>query len=139
MGLITNQELKDNFVQYQDYYIDENGAYSETVLTNEIALAEAKLKEYVNVPDSAALTDPLKLHLISIAKYRGFVRKHGDIEFENPPQIVKDYEATIDALEKIKSGERGIDAREMNPTEVVTMKAKQRRFGNADGSSNWFN
>ncbi len=137
MALVTNAWVKDNFVQFNSYYIDENGVYQETILTSEIELSENKLNEYVDV-DADSLTSSLKLHLLNIIKYRGFVRKHGDTEFDRDPQIVKDYNATIETLENIKSGEGKLEAREIATENTVKVTAKPRRFGNADGSRNWF-
>ena len=138
MSMMTNAYLITNFVQYQSYFIDANGDYDADILTNEIAQAEIKLNEYVTV-DETSLTDQLKLHLLNIVKYRGFVRKHGDTEFTEKPQIVKDYEDTIKILEELKGGERGMTARGVTTSDAVTMTSKSRIFGNDDGTRDWFN
>jgi len=137
MSLITNQFVKDNFIQYQSYFVDESDTYSETILTNEIALAENHLTEFVAV-DATTLTDALTLHLLNIVKYRGFVRRHGDTEFATKPTIVKDYEETIKVLSSIKAGERSLIARPMSDPDQIKVTAKTRLFGNADGSRSWF-
>ena len=137
MSLMTNNYVKSHFVQYHDYFIDEDGVYDESILTDEIANSETILNEYVDV-DETTITDQLKLHLLNIIRYRGFTRKHGDREFDNKPQIVRDYEASITVLEELKAGIRTLTARPVSNDDAVTMTSKPRKFGNADGSRNWF-
>lgn len=138
MSLMTNAYVKAHFVQYRHFFINEDGEYAETILTAEITNSETILNEYVDV-DEDTITDPLKLHLLNIIRYRGFIRKHGDREFESKPTIVRDYEASIKVLEELKAGTRTLTARPVSNADAVTMTSKTRKFGSADGSRNWFN
>lgn len=102
MSLLTNAELKTAFPAYADYILDEGGEAQEDILTAELNNSDTELSQYIVLPETASAL--LKLHLVNIAKYRLFCRVHGDTAFDNKPQIVKNYETTIKALENVKSG-----------------------------------
>lgn len=121
MSLINLAYAKTNFPKYDKFFLDSDGEYSDTVLQNEIDLAEA---EYTNYKSVAAdtITDAEKLEILIILKKRGFNRLHEDEQFEIKPQIIKEYEALIKSLSEIKK-----------TSGSVSITAKTRRF------DTWFN
>ena len=121
MSLITAAWVEGKFPLWNKYFLDENSDASETVLTDEIANAEAEYSQYVAVSEDEP-TELQKLQLLIIVKKRGFDRRHGDEEFESRPRILKDYDDLIKQLKE-----------ELSDSDSITMNTKTRRFGS------WFN
>jgi len=130
--LISIEYVQEHFPKWDKFFFDDSDEVNEDVLAAEIEIAEAKLLEYVYVT-AETITEALKVHLLNIVAYRGFTCKHGDTEFENEPQIIKDYNATIAMLEKYKSGEASVNPNDINDANDVIITAKRRRF------NRWFN
>lgn len=123
---LSNDTVKQNFPQYASYFLDSNGVFSETVLTNEIALAEAEVSSFLVIPTDCPLS--IQLHILNITKYRGFNRLHGDTQFDSLPQIVKDYNATILRLQAIQSGSSGATGQSTTIPDQVRVTANTRKF-----------
>ena len=135
MALITNEFVKQNFPQWEHYAEEDTvAANTEAALTNQIALAEDELAEYVTVTE-ITITDSIKRHLLHISKYNLFMLKHGDTEFERDPQIVVDYKHSIKMLSDLRDGKR--PASPSTPEQAagtITLTAKKKRFG----GGSWF-
>lgn len=128
MSLITPEYVQENFEAWQNFCTVEGSAFTpEEILENKIALAEAEFSEYLTVT-AETITDPQLRHLLNLVKKHLFDIKHGDTEFEHPPQIVKDYEASIAWLQKYRTRIAGIDG-----DASISLTAKRKRFGQ------WFN
>jgi hypothetical protein len=132
MSLISVKYVKEHFPKWEKFFFDDSDEVNEEVLVAEIEIAEAKLLEYVQVTKDT-ITESLRVHLLNIVAYRGFTRKHGDTEFENEPQIIKDYNATIAMLEKYKAGESAVIPNDIDDSDNVAITAKERKF------DRWFN
>lgn len=132
MSLINADYVKDKFPLWNKYFLDSDGDADEEVLTDEIELAEAFYSNYLIVTEDD-LTEAVKLDLLVIVKKRGFDRRHGDVEFEHRPQILKDYDALVERLDAIKNGKEATAGKSISSQNVVTMTAKPRRF------ETWFN
>lgn len=132
MSLLTVAYVQQYFPLWEKYFLDDEGNADENVLQDEIDLSEAELAEYLLV-DEDTITDSIKRHVLNIIKYRGFNRLHGDIEFENKPQIVRDYEATIMKLTAFKNISESPAGTSVDGGNIVSITSKARRFGE------WFN
>jgi len=133
MGLLTIDYVKTNFPLWTKYFLDDTQIASDTVLQNEMDLADAEFLGYLNVT-SDTITPMLKLDLLSIIKYRGFNRLLGDVSFETKPQIVRDYESAIARLQSYKTGTAIPGGTDLNATGTdIVITAKDKRFGE------WFN
>jgi hypothetical protein len=132
MNLITKKYVIEHFPKWEDFFLDDSDEPNDEVLASEIKIAEAKLLEYVFVT-ADTITEALRVHLLNIVAYRGFILKHGDTEFENEPQIIKDYNATIAMLEKYKAGESTVIPNDIDDSDNVAITAKERKF------DRWFN
>jgi hypothetical protein len=129
MNLITSQYIKDNFPQWQHYAdFDTNADSPEDALTNQIGLAEDELAEYVTVSEKS-MTDSLRRHLFHIVRYNLFLLQHADTEFERKPQIIKDYERSIQMLTQLRDGQIPPDPPSLDDIAGLTkIKAKRKRF-----------
>lgn len=126
--LITTDFFKSNFPLWRDFCQNTDGIDPDVVLQNAIGLGEAELVGYVQV-DETNISPQLRLHLFNIIRYRLFGLHSGDSQFDNDPQIVKDYKASIEMLSKYKSGELIIDGAPLTGINHVAIKSKRRRFG----------
>lgn len=130
MSLITSTYVKANFEPWELFCTVEGSASTAMeILELKIALAEAEFSQYISVSDPAELTDELQRHLLNLVRKQCFDIKHGDTEYKNPPQILKDYEASIAALKLY--GPRVDDDVETNIS--VSFTSKERKF------NTWFN
>lgn len=128
MALITAQFVKDNFEAWTKFATVEGSAFTpDEILQAKIDRATEEFNEYLTVTDST-ITTPQRRHLLNLVKKHLFDIKHGDTKFEQPPQIVRDYNASIDWLQKYRTRLAGIDG-----AASVSITAKPRRF------SEWFN
>ena len=99
MSLITIEFVKNHFPLWSSYFKDVNGSASDAVLTDELDLAEAQsLEYYVRTADTISAAE--KIIVLNIVIYRGFMRIHGDTQFEHKPRIVVDYEAAVNKLNR---------------------------------------
>lgn len=128
MPIVDAAYIQANFEPWEKYCtIEGSGDTPEEVLDKKIALAESEFSEYVTVT-AETITDQLTRHLLNLVKKHCFDIKHGDTEFEHKPQIVKDYEASLDWLKKYRIRTAGIDG-----AASISITAKSRRF------DHWFN
>jgi hypothetical protein len=126
MSLLTLAYVEQYFPKWGSYCLDDENTADEDILQLEIDAAEQKLAEYVDV-DADTITDPLKLHTLNIIRKRCFDRQHGDVEFENKPSIIKDYEDTIKMLEGYKAG-NSLSGTDPAYTDKIIVVAKDRIF-----------
>lgn len=135
--LVTAQEVKAAWPTWETYCAAgiQGAETAGDVLARTIEQAETDFSEYVSV-GADDITGPLKRHLIKIAKKLGFDYLHGETVFQFPPQIVRDYAATLKTLERYRSGDLDIEqphgaasvTDEAEKPAHVTMSAKPRRF-----------
>ncbi len=106
-------------------YLDSD----EDDLQNLIDLAYVELKQYINI-DTAALTDQQKRFILILVKKECFDVKNGDVEFENKPRIVRDYETLVKTLKDIRAGEIGEtpSTESEDEDQHVSISAKDRKF-----------
>lgn len=118
MALVTIDYIKDNFELWEEFLLAEDAAVKspEDMLADKLALGEAELLEYVTV-DETTITESLKRHLLNIIKYLCFLVMHGDKDFERKPQIVQDYERTLEALKRHRN------------SDDISITSKTRQFG----------
>jgi hypothetical protein len=128
MALITAQFVKDNFEAWQKFAAVEGSAHTpDEILQIKIDRAEEEFGEYLTVTNMT-ITAAQKRHLLNLCKKHLFDIKHGDTKFELPPQIVLDYNASIEWLRKYRVRAAGIDGEKS-----ISITAKTRRF------DSWFN
>lgn len=128
MSLITKEYVKEGFPLWESYFINPStGKADESVLQSEIDRAETILVEYLQA-DEDNITEQLKNHLLNIVKYLGFVLKHGDTEFKEKTQIVKDYEMTMQLLKDYKAGITPITPVPLSDKRTISVQAKERLF-----------
>jgi len=132
MSFVSIEFVKNYFPLWNKFCLDENSEPQESILRNEMNLADQRLLEFVNVTPET-ITEPLKLHLLNIIKKRCFDRQHGDTEFEMKPSIIRDYEDTVSTLQAIKEGKLNLSAAEVSSQNSIKLVSKPRRFGE------WFN
>jgi len=132
MSLISIEFVKTYFPLWDKFFLDSDGAPSETVLNNIIILAESKFAEYVSVT-ADTISAPLRLHLLNIVCAYGFNLQLGDREFESRPAILRNYDSTIEQLQKYKDGSEIPLASDNSTVPSVIITSKSRRF------TAWFN
>lgn len=118
--MINIEYVQKYFPLWNKFVLDENGHPSQTILQDEIDLAAQEFTEYLERTPQT-ISDAEKIHLLNIVRYRAFNRLHGDTAFETKPQIVRDYEATVQALKKMAA--------------ISLITANEKKFA----SGNWFN
>jgi len=118
--MITVEYVQTHFPLWNKFILDDNGHPSQTILQEEINLASQEFTEYLE-RTAQTITSAEKIHLLNIVRYRAFNRLHGDTAFETKPQIVRDYENTVQALKK-KGG-------------VTDVTSNEKKFA----SGKWFN
>jgi hypothetical protein len=112
VALIDDQYIKDRFPAWEKYCtIKDSTKTPEEVLDIVKADSEVEFLDYLDV-DETTITDAEKLLLLKIVRYRSFLIRHGDTEFKNTPEIVKEYEATLEFLKGNQSeGQPAITAK----------------------------
>jgi hypothetical protein len=131
MSTVTIAYIKQYFPLWNKYFLDDTSTASDTILQNELDLAEIELKDYINFPDP--ITEQVKRYVLLITAYRGFVRRHGNEEFKTKPQIVKDYEELIARLKAFVKGEGTLTPVDVSRDGMVVLDSNTRIFGE------WFN
>jgi|GEM_PF-2749072 len=102
MKYVTLEWVQENLPAWAEWFINAHSEADESVLENEITLAEYELERYTGQLE--ALPDILKPHLLAIIRKRGYNIISGDESIEFPPRIIKDYEETIVFLRETASG-----------------------------------
>ncbi len=130
--LIDKSAVTTRFPEWQTYVqrSGESEQDAEDRLDLIIEDAEAKLQEYIDV-GSETMSAPLRLHLLNVIRKRAFDVKHGNKDFDDLPQILKDYEHTLEMLDAYRAGEFEVPSAEEeddDTNEHVRMHAKDRRF-----------
>ncbi len=135
--LITAAEFKQAFPQWEKYVrlgSQEDAATVEARLERVLARASTELLEFVPTVTDQNITAPLKRHLVNVGRKNAFDIQHGNSAFENKPQIIRDYEATLAMLERYRTGEFAAPAPdadgdgEPDTGGDVRVTAKPRRF-----------
>lgn len=122
MALIDADYVTKNFPNWELFCFQE-GTVAEDNLQLAIDRAIEEFSEYLTRTDTD-ITAMEKRHILVIAKYNCFEFKHGDTDFSTKPIIVKDYERTIETLQKYAEGKMGQPA-----STDITMDGKTRKFG----------
>jgi len=128
MSLITAAYVKENFEPWSSFCTVPTSSFTaDEILDKKIALAEIEFSQY---SDATAddITDELKRHLLNIVRKNCFDIRHGDTRFEHKPQILIDYESSIETL-KIY----GRRVAEVDSSASIRITSKPRKFGT------WFN
>lgn len=124
MAIIDTDYVTTNFAEWEKFCtLKDDVLTKEDRLENAIALAEDEFAQYLPDVTDETLTNVLRRHLLNLVRKQCFDLRHGDSGFENKPQILKDYEATIAYLASLSGGDDG----------AISITAKPRRFGE------WFN
>ncbi len=141
MSLLNITNFKTEFPLWEKFVLDDNNITNEELLQLKLNQADAKLNQYIIVPEGTELPNWLRLHLYNIAAKFCFDVRHGDTEFEPKPQIIKEYEITIEALESFldKNGmpqslskiQKAIS--ESSNPDKIKMHSKKRMFGPEGG------
>jgi hypothetical protein len=118
----TIEWVKNNFTIWGNF-CDDNENKLKTAMKN--ALLE--INEYIEVTEDQLIDTRIGRHFLIITKKNCFNYKHGDTEFERDPQIVKDYNATIELLEDLSST-RSINEEDTEDGTNITMKARSKLF-----------
>jgi len=129
MPLMDSAAVKNKFELWQKYCtIPNSGKTPDQVLDDKILDADAEFLEYLTV-DETTISDIEKRHYMAIVRYNCFRIKHGNQEFQQKPQIVRDYENTIKTLSDWKH-QSSTGANQ----DLPAISAKDRRFG----KNQWF-
>ena len=129
MSLITSTAVKAKFTRWEVFCEPvEVGQTADDVLNAMIEEAETEILEYIPGLTDATITPQLTRHLMIIIRYRCFANLHGEADFENKPQMVRDYEASIKMLERYRAGEFSVpdDPNATEGDEHVKFSAKPR-------------
>jgi hypothetical protein len=109
--LIDIQQIKTAFPGWETYCTpDDFAASAEERLLDAARMAELELADYVAV-DAVDPAQPLFRHLVNLIRKHAFDLKHAEAVFEFKPQILRDYEATVRALTRLRDEPRGIKIR----------------------------
>ena len=123
MALISIDYVKQNFDLWEDYCtLEEGDDAPDAVLQRKMDRAEEEFLEYLNVDDTT-ITAQQKRHLLNIIRKNCFEIKNGDRPFEHKPQIIRDYEESLKALEQYRKRIRGVGA-----SGDIQITAKDREF-----------
>jgi len=129
MSLITADYVKENFEIWESLATRKpTELTSDETLEKKIALAEAEFSQYISASDPDELTAELHRHLFNIVKKYLFDIAHGDTVFEDRPQILLDYDNSIEALKLY-----GRRVAEVESSASIMITSKSRRYGT------WFN
>jgi hypothetical protein len=125
---MTLAQMKVYFPLYSNY------CSTDSELQADMDAALKLMKLYISGLTSDNITEELEMILVYITKKLSFGRKHDDSEFENKPQIIRDYEFAMEQLKRYTSGELIFDDDDDDTTDTaIRLTAKERRF-----SSGWF-
>ena len=128
----TIDYIKKHYPKWDFYFKDRDTDVADADLLDDcIDLALAQINDYVVVEEDS-ITTTMKLHLLNIVKKMGFDLEHSAEDFDTKPSVIRDYEYTLDVLEKYKTGMQA-PATSENSTQV-DITAKPRLF-TSDG---WF-
>ncbi len=133
MSIIAIAVVKTRFPRWQIFVkldSSEDEATVDTRLQGIIDDADEEFAEYV-VADSTTITGPLTLHLMNLIRKRCFDVKHGETAYETKPQIVRDYEASIEALGRYLTGllEKPLAAGATDSQLDVSVTSRAKKFG----------
>lgn len=120
MSLIDKNFVFNYFPMWEKFFVNAEGDPDQEILDNEITGAEEEFGEYLTrTEDDVTLKE--QFCILTLLRKRGFDRLHGDTAFETKPQIIKDYEATIEKLRNSRAS--------------ITVTANDKKFT----GGNWFN
>jgi len=105
MPILSKSTVKDRFAEWERFCDAHPDLTADQALGRASADADAELREYIPDLDSSTITEPLELRLMQLIRYRCFLFRHGDTEFDQPPAIVQDYHSALERLKLYRSGE----------------------------------
>jgi len=92
--------VKDRFPDWQTFCTREDGLKTPDEMLNlAIQNSETAFLSFVSITD-IDMTDELRLHLLNLIKYNCFNYLHGDTEFKHKPEIVMNYNRSLQKLKK---------------------------------------
>jgi phage gp36-like protein len=136
MALITPQHVKDRWPDWETYCSAHEDLTPDEALDLAIEDAETEFQELLPDITEDTITDALRRHLLHTVKKNAFDFLHGDTDFGRTPQIVQDYEDTLETIERYRRGELTLPVEDEpgDHDDEVRMTSKRRRFGRGD----WF-
>ncbi len=129
--LLTLAQLKADMPEWQKYAKITAADTDQVVdarLQQRIDDAHVQLLEYLPGLTPGTITDPLRRHLRILTRKAVFDIKHGNAKFDTKPQIVRDYEQTIDMLEQYKSGGFAPPSLDGDLPAISMKRQRPRRF-----------
>lgn len=133
----TIDHIKKHFPKWDFYFKDrDTDEPDQDLLAESIDLALAQINDYVIVEEET-ITDTMKLHLLNIVRKKGFDLEYSAENFDTKPSIIRDYEYTLEVLEKYKNGYQPPiqedDAKSVNITAKPRIFTKDGWFTNIWG------
>jgi hypothetical protein len=128
MALITPQHVKDRWPDWETYCSAHEDLTPDEALDLAIEDAETEFQELLPDITEATITDALRRHLLHIVKKNAFDFLHGDTDFRRTPQIVQDYEDTLDTIERYRAGELPLPDPDDSEGDRFRISAKERKF-----------
>lgn len=123
MSLITTTYIKQNFPEWEKFCdVPGSDLSPGEFLNNMLISAEGEFGQYITTTETD-ITDNEKRILLNIVRKNCFDLRHGDTAFEHKPQIVKDYETTIELLDKFR-----LDGFSQAKASDIKMTAKDKKF-----------
>ena len=107
MSLINNAAVKTKFPLWESFLLDiadTSGQSTDELLTLSREEAEHEMQNFLDLENEDDMTDRLTDHLMTIIRYRVFLQKHGDTEFEKAPGIVREYKKIRKLLDSGRIG-----------------------------------
>lgn len=128
--LITASTVKDRFPDWAKFCTLQNDTKTpDERLALAIDNGETEMLEYIDVT-STTINAQLERHLVNLIRKQAFDFRRSVDEFDYKPQLVRDYQASLEMLERYRSGELPVPQPEdEEDTLDVRINAKKRRFG----------
>ncbi len=130
MALITTTELKSRFPEWALFCdLPDTGQTPDQLLAQAQQQAEEQLLELLPAVTTENMTNALKRHLTALVRYYAFGFMHGNEDFNTKPWIVKQYEASIEALGRYRAGDFPAPGDDPEAADDFTVSARPIVFG----------
>lgn len=128
MSLITANYVKKQFPQWEHYAQFASDPDTEITLSEQIQQGEIELADYTTVSEST-ITPAIRRHLFNMIRKNLFMLKHADTEFDHRPQVLKDYDKTIEMMTELRQGDRPSVSPTPDSAQLgLKVTAKKRRY-----------
>jgi len=134
MSLIPKSHVKDRWPDWETYCKAHDTLTPDEALDLAITEATTRFTELLPTVTDSTITDGLQKHLLHLVKKEAFNFLHGDSEFDRTPQIIADYEQSMEMLKKYHSGEMSVPDPDDSEDPQFRMNSKKRDFA----PGNWF-